>query len=361
MAEASAPGKLYIAGEYAVVEPGHPSIVVAVDRFITAHISGSQTPDKGSIRSRQNGIKEASWTRQNQQVVLDEDNPFFAYVLEAIHVVEEWLLESGGSVSSFYLDIESELDSSSGHKIGLGSSAAVTVAVIRALLRFYRLPEEDETIYKLAALAHMRLGSNGSFGDLAASTFTGWVAYSSFDRGIVREWMRTLTLSEVIEREWPAFSARSLIPPKELTLLIGWTGSPASTTHLVGKVQEQRTSSVEDYKEFLSESKACVSRMIEAFEKDDVSSIQSDIRINRSLLNQLKKITGVVIETPALTELCEIAELHGAAAKTSGAGGGDSGIALCDARTDRFQLIEQWKQSDITPLPLNVYTKDTTS
>ena len=31
---ASAPGKLYIAGEYAVVEPGHPAILVAVDRFV---------------------------------------------------------------------------------------------------------------------------------------------------------------------------------------------------------------------------------------------------------------------------------------------------------------------------------------
>ena len=35
MIEASAPGKLYIAGEYAVVEPGHPAILVAVDQFIT--------------------------------------------------------------------------------------------------------------------------------------------------------------------------------------------------------------------------------------------------------------------------------------------------------------------------------------
>ena len=29
-----APGKLFIAGEYAVVEPGYPAILVAVDRGI---------------------------------------------------------------------------------------------------------------------------------------------------------------------------------------------------------------------------------------------------------------------------------------------------------------------------------------
>ena len=31
MIEVSVPGKLYIAGEYAVVEPGYPAVIVAVD------------------------------------------------------------------------------------------------------------------------------------------------------------------------------------------------------------------------------------------------------------------------------------------------------------------------------------------
>ena len=39
MIEVSAPGKLYIAGEYAVVEVGHPAIIVAVDQFITVTIN----------------------------------------------------------------------------------------------------------------------------------------------------------------------------------------------------------------------------------------------------------------------------------------------------------------------------------
>ena len=39
MIEVSAPGKLYIAGEYAVVEVGHPAIIVDVDQFITVTIN----------------------------------------------------------------------------------------------------------------------------------------------------------------------------------------------------------------------------------------------------------------------------------------------------------------------------------
>ena len=47
MIEVSAPGKLYIAGEYAVVEPGHPAIIVAVDQFIT--VSLEQTKNVGNV------------------------------------------------------------------------------------------------------------------------------------------------------------------------------------------------------------------------------------------------------------------------------------------------------------------------
>ncbi len=39
MPTVKAPGKLYIAGEYAVVEPGQPAILIAVDQFVYATIS----------------------------------------------------------------------------------------------------------------------------------------------------------------------------------------------------------------------------------------------------------------------------------------------------------------------------------
>ena len=47
MIEVTTPGKLFIAGEYAVVEPGHPAIIVAVDQFVTVTVE--ETTDEGSI------------------------------------------------------------------------------------------------------------------------------------------------------------------------------------------------------------------------------------------------------------------------------------------------------------------------
>ena len=51
MIEVTAPGKLYIAGEYAVVEPGHPAIIAAIDQFISVSIG--PTKKSGSIQSAQ--------------------------------------------------------------------------------------------------------------------------------------------------------------------------------------------------------------------------------------------------------------------------------------------------------------------
>ena len=41
MIQVKAPGKLYVAGEYAVTEPGYKSVLIAVDRFVTATIEAS--------------------------------------------------------------------------------------------------------------------------------------------------------------------------------------------------------------------------------------------------------------------------------------------------------------------------------
>ena len=82
----------------------------------------------------------------------------------------------------YHLKIDSELDSPDGKKYGLGSSAAVTVATIKALSEFYELNLSKEHLFKLASIAHLNVQGNGSLGDIAASVYGGWIAYHSFDK-----------------------------------------------------------------------------------------------------------------------------------------------------------------------------------
>lgn len=353
-ATAKAPGKLYIAGEYAVTEPGHPAVIVAVDRFIHVTISPS-TYSWGTISSPALSDDLLKWTRIDGKGTLQDDLKTADILLSAIHIAEQYILENGQPLSYYDIIIESELTAKTGEKYGLGSSGAVTIAVIDALLNSVSLPVSDIILYKLASLAHMNLNSKGSFGDLAVAAYTGWITYTSFDKEWVQRKQEGLLVSELVNLEWPQLSIEQLTPPESLELLIGWTGSPASTEKLVGTAKEHNQK--ETYADFLEDSKKCVLRLIDGFHTQNTDLIFEYIRKNREILLHMSQSKELVIETPLLKTLCDIAEKHGAASKTSGAGGGDCGIALIQSEEYKKAIEEEWKKNDITPLPFTIYKK----
>ncbi|WP_225209413.1 phosphomevalonate kinase, partial [Limosilactobacillus fermentum] len=180
MITAKAPGKLYIAGEYAVVENGYPAILVALNQFVTCTITEAKD-EVGQIISRQYHDNSLQWRRRGDQMVVDKrDNPF-SYILSAINVTEEFARSLNQRLGIYNIRIDSQLDSQSGKKYGLGSSAAVTVATVKALCEYYQLPVNKEMIFKLSSIAHFDVQGNGSLGDVAASVYGGWGAYRSFD------------------------------------------------------------------------------------------------------------------------------------------------------------------------------------
>ena len=353
-----APGKLYIAGEYAVVENGYPAILVALDQFVTCSIEESAA-EVGKIISRQYHNNALQWHRLGEQMVVDNrDNPF-SYILSAIKVTEEYARSFARELRIFDLHIDSQLDSDSGKKYGLGSSAAVTVATVKALCRFYNLPVTKDEIFKLAAIAHFEVQGNGSLGDVAASVYGGWIAYHSFDRQWLAQQRKYLDLRTLVDLPWPDLKIESLKAPSNLQLLIGWTGKPASTSQLVDKISLFKARQQKEYRQFLDDSKHCIQRMVDGFHNADLESIKNEIRYNRELLKQLGTNSGVHIETPVLNKLCEIAEDFGGAAKTSGAGGGDCGIVAID-RDSNFKLVlKKWAANKIEQLPLSVHFIET--
>jgi len=356
MIEVSTPGKLYIAGEYAVVEPGHLAIIAAVDQFINVTIESAT--ENGSIQSQQYSDLPIRWTRRDGELVLDHrENPFH-YILAAIRLTERYAKEQGTLLSFYHLKVTSELDNSSGRKYGLGSSGAVTVGTVKALNLFYDLQMDPLMQFKIAALAHLAVQGNGSCGDIAASCFGGWLAFSTFDHKWVKKRQETWQISDLLKSDWPKLSIQPLQSPKNMRLLIGWTGSPASTSDLVDQVnqsKEDKDDIQKNYEQFLTDSHRCVKDLMDGFIQDDVTKIKKMIRKNRTLLQNLAKVTNVVIETPALKQLCDLAENCGGAAKSSGAGGGDCGIVIADQKTGILPLMSKWEKADIIPLPLHVY------
>ena len=360
-----APGKLYIAGEYAVVEPGHRAVLVAVNRFITLRVTPCSPAGgyAGTIRSRLYDTGSRPWRHRPQDGLAEAVGGDDDYVISAIRVVEALVAEGGGRLGSFNLGISSELDEADGRKLGLGSSAAVTVATVRAVAGFYGLSLDDSRVYKLAMLASDAVQPIGSGGDIAASAVTGWVDYASPDRVWLRRARQRAQArggtGDLLESDWPGLCLRRL-PVPSVRLQVGWTGAPASTPALVADVQT-RSHGADDYTVFLRDSQDCLARLITAIEDDDAARIMRQIARNRALLAGLSRIGGRTIETTELARLVEIALEHGAAAKSSGAGGGDCGIALCPPATDLVALRAAWETAGIRPLDLSVYSQDSSA
>lgn len=349
-----APGKLYVAGEYAVVKSGYPAIVVAVNQFVTVSINKAK--NHGTINSKQYEEVPIVWQRRGDKLVIDNrDNPF-EYILSAIKYTEMYAVEHGNKLKLYNLNVNSQLDAKDGKKYGLGSSAAVTVATVKALSAFYKLDLTKEEIFKLASISHFKVQNNGSFGDIAASVYGGWIAYQAPDRDWLNEMLDSQSLSDVIAMNWPDLHIENLDFPNELELLIGWTGKPASTPVLVDKIAVAQAKQHDKYNQFLDASKKCVNKLIKGFKTGSTEVIKKQIMKNRLILQKLADFSGVSIETRKLTNLCNIAIKHGAAAKTSGAGGGDCGIAIADSNQHiKSNLLKEWNENGIKPLDFDVH------
>ena len=349
-----APGKLYIAGEYAVLEQDCPAILVAVNQFIRVSIIKSKS-GTGLIHSKQYSQSSIHWIRRGAKMVIDNrDNPF-EYILAAISYTERFCLEQKVKMKVYDLYVNSDLDSSDGKKYGLGSSAAVTVATVKAILRFYGVPFSNELVYKLSAISHYSVQGNGSAGDIAASVYGGWIAFQTFDKQWLADELAHKSLSEVLNEAWPGLKIQLLTPPDGLKLMIGWSQKPASTSRLVDETNANKATLNGQYQEFLRLSRKCVLKMIAGFEHNDIQIIKKQIRVNRKLLQHFAQINQIAIEIPRLSKLINIAESFGGAAKTSGAGNGDCGIVIADRNTDTAFLEDKWRQNGIMPLDFHVH------
>ena len=79
----------------------------------------------------------------------------------------------------------------------------------------------------------------------------------------------------------------------------------------------------------------CVECLTHAFKTIILKVFKKWIRQNRAIIRKMDDQASVDIETDKLKSLCDIAEKHGGAAKTSGAGGGDCGITIIHQNVDK--------------------------
>lgn len=162
----SAPGSIMVTGEHAVVY-GHPAIVAAIDQRITVQI----------IRRADRLVTISSEIAPPAQLSLDSlsaEGPY-RFVLAA---VMKYRADLSGGVD---ITITSQIDPT----LGLGSSAAVVIACLRALAALTDAPLD--TLHKQALDIVQSLQGRGSGADLAASLRGGMIAYQLGTEGLAAQ------------------------------------------------------------------------------------------------------------------------------------------------------------------------------
>ncbi len=155
--KASAPGSLILMGEYAVLSDGM-AIVSSINKYIYV---------QSEINNNNKFIIESSLG--NTQLSLNDlkATANFKYIAIAISVFP--------NISSAKIIIHNDF----AHTLGLGSSAAVTIACIDTFFQatYSRKPDAKELL-ELAISAFKINNINGSGADLAASAYGGTILYS---------------------------------------------------------------------------------------------------------------------------------------------------------------------------------------
>ena len=309
-------GKLYWAGEYAILESGQLALIKAIPIYMTAEIKAS------------NDYRLYS-DMFSYSVDLRPDSSY-TLIQETVALVEEYLTSQGVDLRPFSIDIRGKMERE-GKKFGLGSSGSVVVLVIKGMLAFYERPGERDLLFKLASAVLLKRGDNGSMGDIACIVSEDLVLYQSFDREKVAEWLEKEDLPTVLVRDW-GFSIASVEPVLTFDFLVGWTKEVAVSSQMVKQIKDNMNAS------FLQASKETVANLVKALEAGQEETIIDLLEQASQLLEGLSSD----IYTPSLRQLKDASRDLKAVAKSSGAGGGDCGIALSFDQDSTILLKKRW-------------------
>ena len=309
-------GKLYWAGEYAILEPGQLALIKAIPIYMRGEVAFSD-----SYRIYSDMFDFA---------VDLTPNPAYSLIQETIALMNDFLADGGQTLRPFSLEIHGKMERE-GKKFGLGSSGSVVILVVKALLALHDITVDQELLFKLASAVLLKRGDNGSMGDLACIVAEDLVLYQSFDRQKVAAWLEEENLATVLERDW-GFSISQVQPALECDFLVGWTKEVAVSSDMIQQIKQNIDQN------FLASSKATVATLVETLEQGKAEKIIEQVEKASQLLEGL----STDIYTPSLRELKMASQGLQAVAKSSGAGGGDCGIALSFDEQSTEALKNRW-------------------
>jgi len=322
----AAPGKAFLAGEYAVLEPGGAALVVGVDRFL--HASVRPLAGNGVEIVHRPGNSFAAGELTANGIRWGGVPAEVRFAARAAGLAVRLCAREGRVLRGFSLVFENDF-AHDGRKIGLGGSAAACVLAVRGACAAQDRTLAAEEIVALAAAAHFdEQGGRGSGADVAACALGGLLEVT------VRRPLRVDEDPRELLRAPPFSIARLPLAP-DLRLLLAFTGSAADSRKLVGEILAFARANPSRFRarcEAISAERAALRHALESAARSDSSAPREAaldaVRRAAAAMAALGDEANVAIATPELSRACAIAASSGAAGKPSGAGGGDCAIVL---------------------------------
>jgi mevalonate kinase len=279
----SAPGKIILFGEHAVVY-GRPALAVPVTQVqATATVSENS---RGGVM-----IEAPNINLSADLSSLSSDHP----LVFVINSVFSTLKISNPPACTVYLQSTIPVAS------GLGSGAAVSVAIIRALSGFLGKPLPDEKVNLLAFEAEKLYHGTPSGIDNTVVTYAKPVYF------ILKKPIKTFHVGA------------------PFTIMIGGTGISAPTKDSVGSVRKLWQADKPRWEKVFTRVGEIVWNARQAIERGDVAELGRLMDANHALLQEMS------VSCVELDDLVEAARKSGAlGAKLSGGGRGGNMIALVE-------------------------------
>ena len=297
-------GKVILLGEHAVVY-GYPALAAALDRGVTIDAVG--TPAGGPLR-----LDIPAWDLRVSASARDEEHP----ASRALAAIADELGIGRPAVSLLG-------DAQIPHSAGLGSSAAMAVAITRALLTWSKRAHDVKTVLAAASASESVMHGKPSGIDATLATHGGI--------GVYRK-------------------AAGLRPINaKLRVLVAPSGAPRSTAAMVERVAQATSSGRTPMtSSSVTNDDARLVELGNLTDRGTVALLRGDLVELGATMNRAHEVlAGLGVSTEQLDSLCEAARATGAhGAKLTGAGGGGAVIAIAP-RDRENAILAEWKNAGV--------------
>lgn len=289
-----APGKLMVAGEYAVLHGGAALAMAVARHALIADAEGARSSPPREVSAA------------------------LSIALRERHIGS---IEAGWS-----LDV-SRLADGEGRKLGLGSSAAACVAAVGWSMAREGADLNDPRVRALVAdiarRGHREAQGGGSGVDVLASAYGGVISVrfrGGLDGG-------------------PELRGCGAFEGQHWAVL--WSGSSARTSEMIARTEALRARDPALFAARMKGIERAAEALGGALDARDPTALTDAVRAHEGAMRALGADAGAPIVTDALAALADGLARHRAAVKPSGAGGGDVSLLVAESAEALADAIER--------------------